>query len=105
MKNVQVIDGATNCTYSVYAFTDDQFLMIFPEPGQDIEFIEDVFDRLGKEKLRKAFKDVWTRLIQKPDVVGIHGTLFYELSYKKKYYPNKSELDVAGPPNSPAITR
>ena len=32
--NVQIIDGATNCTYSIYAFTDEQFALLFPEEGQ-----------------------------------------------------------------------
>lgn len=106
MKNVQVVDGAVNCTYSIYAFTDEQFSMIFPGPGQDIEFIEDVRGRLDRAALDKPFKDVWTRLIQKPDVMGIHGTLFYELEEDKRWvYPTKSELDVAGPPHSAAITR
>ena len=47
MKNVQIIDRADNATYSVFEFTDDEFLAIFPESGQDIEFIEDVIERLG----------------------------------------------------------
>jgi hypothetical protein len=102
MKNVQVIDGAVNCTYSIYAFTDDEFLKIFPESGQDVEFIEDALDRLGPEELDGALKHVWARLIRKPDVVGINGTLFYELNHKKRFYPSKKESDVMGPPNSPA---
>jgi len=49
-KNVQIIDGATNCTYSIYAFTDEQFALLFPEEGQDVEFIEDVMGRLSPEQ-------------------------------------------------------
>ncbi len=102
MKNVQVIDGAINCTYAIYAFTDDEFAKIFPDRGQDVEFIEDARKRLGSENLGRTLKYVWSRLIKKPEVVGIHGTLFYELDQKKQFYPSKSEHDVAGPPNSPA---
>lgn len=94
MKNVQVIDGAVNCTYPVYAFTDDEFLLIFSEIGQDIEFIKDALDRLGTTQLEKALKNVWSRPIKKPDIKGIHGTLYYDLGKKKKYYPSKSEKDV-----------
>ncbi len=101
MKNVQVIDGADNCTYSVYAFTENEFSIIFPEPGQTIEFIEDAERRLGPEILDHVLTDVWTRLIKKPEVFGIHGTLFYELEHKKQFYPTKSECDVAEPPHSP----
>jgi hypothetical protein len=40
--------------------------------------------------------------VRKPHAQGIHGTLFYQLDYKKEYYPSKRESDVAGPPHSPA---
>jgi len=102
-KNVQIIDGATNCTYSIYAFTDEQFALLFPEEGQDVEFIEDVMGRLSPEQQERAFSEAWTRPVRKPDAQGIHGTLFYELDYKKEYYPSKRESDVAGPPHSPAV--
>ena len=102
MRNVQVIDGANNCTYPIYAFTDDEFSKIFPAPGQDVEFIEDALERLGTEALDAALENVWARLVRKADVIGIHGTLFYELDRKKQFYPSKSERDVAGPPNAPA---
>ena len=102
MKNVQVIDGADNCTYSIYAFTNEEFLTIFSAPGQDVEFIEDALERLGIEALDATLEKVWARPVRKPDVVGVHGTLFYELARKKRFYPSKSERDVAGPPNAPA---
>ena len=68
--------------------------MLFPGEGQDIEFIDDVRDRLTQDELDKAFQDVWERPIKKTDVHGIDGTLFFELEFKKNYYPNKSERDV-----------
>lgn len=102
MKNVQIIDGADNCTYSIYAFTDEEFFTIFPGPEQDVEFIDDALARLGLEALDRALEEVWTRPVRKPDVIGVHGTLFYELEQKKRFYPSKSESDVAGPPNAPA---
>lgn len=102
-KNVQIIDGAMNCTYSIYAFTDEQFALLFPGEGQDVEFIEDTWGRLSPEQRERAFSGAWARPVRKPDAQGIHGTLFYQLDYKKKYYPSKREGDVAGPPHSPAI--
>ena len=83
-KNVQVIDGAMNCTYSIYAFTDEQFALLFPEEGQDVEFIEDAWKRLSKKQRKRAFSGAWTRPVRKPDAQGIHGTLFYGLDYKKE---------------------
>ncbi len=102
MKNVQIIDGAVNSAYSVSGFSDTLFSIVFPAPGQDIEFSEDVFERLGPDAFEEAFKDAWTHPVKKPDVKGIHGTLFYQLSHKKAVYPNRSEQDVSGPPHSPA---
>jgi len=102
-KNVQIIDGAMNCTYSIYAFTDEQFALLFPEEGQDIEFIEDVAVRLSPEQQERAFSGAWTRPVRKSDAQGIHGTLFYQLDYKKEYYPSKRESDAYGPPHSPVV--
>ena len=94
MKNVQIIDGAENSEYAIFSFTDEQFYMIFPEREQDIEFIEDLQLRCNEEELEKIFDGAWSRKLSKSDVNGIHGTLFYELINKKKYYPNKKESDL-----------
>ena len=94
MKNVQIIDGALNCTYSVFAFTDDEFKVVFPGEGQDIEFIEDVAARLGEERLVEVMKPTWERILDKKNVNGIHGTLFYQLEYKKRYYPTKKDNEM-----------
>lgn len=41
--------------------------------------------------------EVWKRPVAKTDVVGIHGTLFYELGFKKKYYPTKKDSEMIDP--------
>src|ERR1700743_982188 len=102
MKNVPIIDGVTNCTYSIYAFTDEQFALFFPEDGQDVEFIEDVTGRLSPEQQERAFSGAWTRPGRKPDTQGIHGTVI-RVGLQKEYCPSKRESDVAGPPHSPAV--
>jgi hypothetical protein len=91
MKNIQVIDGAINAAYSIFAATDKEFAAIFPGEGQDVEFIEDVIARLGDHQTGKLLAPLWERPIPKPQVAGIHGTLFYELEHKKKYYKDKRE--------------
>jgi hypothetical protein len=96
MKNIQVIDGASNCSYDIFAMTDEEFRILFPSPGQDIEFVEDAIDRTGNDELGEIMRNVWKRPVKKPDVTGIHGTLFYELLWKKKYYPNKRSDDTNG---------
>jgi hypothetical protein len=78
-KNIQIIDGADNCEYAVYAVTDDEFRFLFPDDGQDIEFIEDVAARSAEETIARLLAPVWGRRVKKSDVHGLHGTLFYQL--------------------------
>jgi hypothetical protein len=89
MKNIQVIDGAQNAAYAIFSATEEEFAAIFPDPGQDIEFIEDLIGRCGDTETGKLMEPIWQRPVPKREVVGIHGTLFYELLFKKKYYENK----------------
>jgi hypothetical protein len=91
MKNIQFIDGAVNAAYSIFAVTDDEFDLIFPGSGQNIEFIEDMIRRLGEDRVDDVLGPVWGREVAKPDVRGIHGTLFYDLLEKRKFYENKRE--------------
>ena len=91
MKNIQIIDGATNCAYDIYSATEEDFLLIFPMSGQDIQFIEDIRDQ---EIIKQALARLWTKRLPKPEVNGIHGTLFYELPGKKQFYPNRKEDDL-----------
>lgn len=92
MKNIQVIDGAANCTYDIFAATDEQFEAIFPD-GTNVEFIEDVVERLGADAVKRVIEPLWERRVTKSEVQGIHGTLFYGLLHKKQYYPNKLDSD------------
>ena len=93
MKNIQVIDGAENCAYDIFQISDESFKKIFPN-GQDIEFSEDLFERLGQEEARKILEPLWDNKADKKLVVGIHGTLFYGLESKKQYYPDKKEQNL-----------
>jgi hypothetical protein len=94
MKNIQVIDGALNCTYDIYAVSDDVFGLIFPEKGQDIEFSEDAFARLGDDVATPLFASIWKGKISRRSVNGIHGTLFFGLAHKHEFYPSKRETDL-----------
>ena len=49
MKNIQVIDGAMNTTFSIFQATDVEF--------------------------KAALRNIWERPIRKQDAHGIHGTL------------------------------
>jgi len=94
MKNIQVIDGALNTEYLIYSVTEEEYNFIFPAKDQDIEFIEDLIDRSGDEKSGEVLRQVWLRPVEKPNVTGIHGTLFYGLYWKKNVYPTKRECDM-----------
>ena len=93
MKNIQVIDGAENSTYSIFAATDDEFDAIFPA-GANIEFIEDFVERIGEEMGTRITMELWKRPVAKKEARGIHGTLFYQLTHKKRYYPTKKESEM-----------
>ena len=59
MKNVQIIDGASNATCSLFEATDDEFAAIFPE-GRDMETIEDLHERLGGEQAGRVLEGLWS---------------------------------------------
>lgn len=99
MKNIQVIDDATNCSFSVYAASDEDFAAIFCQEGQDVEFIEDLVARVGSRRAAKLVLRSTSRSgrVDKCKVCGIHGTLFFGLLERKKWYPNKRETDLDEP--------
>ena len=99
MKNIQVIDGAVNCVYDVFAASDEEFALIFSK-AEDVAFIDEVYARGSRESLDRAFKAIWTRRLAKKDVQGIHGILFYELEVKKPYYPSRKDEQAGNPDGS-----
>ena len=96
MKNIQVIDGADNSVYDIFAATDDEFALIFPE-GQDVAFVDEVMTRGPEHSLDEAFTRIWKRRIPKREVMGIHGLLFYELDHKRQYYPTRRDEEAINP--------
>ena len=93
MKNVQVIDGAMNCCYDIFAMTDRAFDLMFPN-GQDIEFISDFIVRVGKREAHQVCSAMWKRPKNKKRIAGLHGTLFYELDFKKVFYPTRKDAEM-----------
>jgi hypothetical protein len=96
VKNIQVIDDAENCVYDIFSATDDEFALIFPS-GTDIAFIDEIYDQGAPDLLDEAFNRIWKRRQRKTDVQGIHGTLFYELSGKKAFYPSRKDEEAVNP--------
>ncbi len=100
MKNIQVIDGAVNCVYDIYAATDEEFALIFPS-GTDIAFVDEVNDRGSRAVSDAVFDNLWRRRIPKANVQGIHGLLFYGHDQKRVYYPTRRDEEAANPDGTP----
>jgi hypothetical protein len=94
MKNIQVIDGALNCTFSIFEATDEEFALLFPERGQEIQFAEDLRHLVAEEELVSMLIRIWERPIRKRDAQGIHGTLFCGLDRYRRIYRQKREDGV-----------
>jgi hypothetical protein len=100
VKNIQVIDGAENCVYDIFAATEDEFALIFPA-GHDIAFIDEVCSRSDASQLIDALARIWTRRVPKAAAAGIHGTLFYGYERKKLYYPTRRDEEARNPDGTP----
>ena len=96
MKNIQVIDGAENSVYDVFAATNKEFAAIFPA-GHDVAFIDEVLARGRKRVFNGIFRRIWARRIPKREAMGIHGLLFFELDAKKQYYPTRKDEEAINP--------
>jgi hypothetical protein len=93
MKNVQIIDGAVNATFSIFQATDEEFAVIFPD-GRDIELAVDLVERVGEEVATRLLNPLWERPILKRDAMGIHGTLFYDAEKRREFLPqSRREID------------
>ena len=94
LKNIQIIDRAVNATFSIFQATDQEFRAIFPAQGQDIEIIEDFFERVGFDTANAVLGPIWQRPILKRDALGIHGTLYYDWAEWRSNLPaTKREVD------------
>ena len=91
MKNIQVIDAALNCTFSIFQATEEEFPLLFPDPRQDIQYAEDLTLLSRREDVETTLGRIWQRPIRKQDALGIHGTLFSGLERYKTYYREKRE--------------
>lgn len=91
MKNIQVIDGAKNCTFSIFQATDEEFALLFPAVDQEIQFSEDIASLPNQPEVNIALSNLWNRPIRKKDAQGIRGTLFYQLDRYKNIYRQPRE--------------
>ncbi|PSJ38400.1 hypothetical protein [Allosphingosinicella deserti] len=93
MRNIQIINGARNATFSLFQATDEEFAAIFPD-DQDMALIEDVVTRLGESEAGNILSRIWERPILKRDAQGIHGTFFYDWDDRREILPvTRREVD------------
>lgn len=98
MKNIQVVDGASNTTLPVYRVSDASFALVF-RTGTDIAFFDEVEARLRDEGRNPVavLSTLWEEatLVQKQDVDGIDGTLHMRASSAlAECFPNRSTYDA-----------
>jgi hypothetical protein len=95
LRNIQIVDGADNATFSIFTATDEEFYEIFPSFGQDMEIAEDFVKRVGEARAAQVLQAIWKRPILKRDANGIHGTLYYDYEHKRHHMPpSKREVDL-----------
>ena len=93
MKNIQIVDGAANATFSIFQATDEEFAVIFPD-GRDLELAEDLIERVGEQEAGRVLTPLWQRPVLKSDAMGIHGTLFYDAEQRREFLPSsRREVD------------
>ena len=93
VKNIQIIDGASNATFSIFQATDAEFAVVFPD-GRDLEVVDDLIERVGEGEADRVLTPIWERPIMKRDAQGIHGTLFYDSEIRREFLPkSRRETD------------
>jgi hypothetical protein len=95
MKNVQVVDHSGLILFPVYQTGLDIFLTLFPGKRQDMEFEEDLVERLGQQTADTFMNLALAHPIPKREADGVHGTFFRRGAIeRKKHFPTKRECDV-----------
>lgn len=93
MKNILIVDGAMNATFSVFQATDDEFTTLFPN-GEEMDVIEDVIERVGEAASEPIFNRIWNCPILKTETYGIHATIIYDDPSRRYYLPSsRREID------------
>lgn len=70
------------------------FDKIFFQPEQDVEFLEDLEQRLGIDAAAKLIRSLLERTVRKSDISGIDGVIYIESQEKKKYFVTKIDADI-----------
>ncbi|HEY5957837.1 MAG TPA: hypothetical protein VIV60_14845 [Polyangiaceae bacterium] len=96
MKYIQVIDGAVNCAYDIFAASDEDHALLFPN-RTDIAFADDFAACSDDSPITSALTRLWDNRVPKTQAMGIHATIFYDLPDKRQYYPTLRDEDAINP--------
>jgi len=99
VKYIQIIDGARNCVYDIFASSDEDHALLFPD-NTDIAFIEDLEARPDWERVGAALTRLWPNRVPKVRAMGIHGMIFYQLPWKRQFYPTLRDEEAVNPNGS-----
>ena len=72
MKNIEIVDGALNSRFEIYAVEDHIFARLFPN-GTDEIYLEDVDDILQEDV--SFWESIYAKEVNRQTVQGIHGIL------------------------------
>jgi hypothetical protein len=72
MKNIEIVDGALNSRFEIYAVDDEVFGTLFPE-GKDEIYLEDLSEELQDDAV--FWNRVYACEVDRRSVQGIHGIL------------------------------
>lgn len=92
-KNIQVIDGADNCVYDIFAASSEDYALLF-QGNSDVAFAEEFESRPDLSLVSQALERLWENRVPKARALGIHGTLFYELPQKRALYPTLKDEEA-----------
>jgi hypothetical protein len=53
---------------------------------------------VGEAVATDVFNRLWRHRVEKKQVSGLHGTLFFEVQIKKKFYPTKRDSEAIANP-------
>lgn len=69
-------------------------------PGTDVAFSEELNARPDAEAVFAALPTIWSNRVPKPEVQGIHGTVFYDVAWKRQYCPTLRDAEAVNPDGS-----
>ena len=72
MKNVEIVDGALNSRFEIYAVDDEVFQRLFPT-GRDEIYLEDLNEEIQNDA--DFWDRVYAREVDRRSVQGIQGIL------------------------------